>query len=102
MRVLWDLGVGGGLTCGFWAVFGGGWGIYFWVARRGFGAWRGAGAVGFCPRPMHDDEAVLHGAPGLLGPGSSAGAEPTRPQERVRMGHPAVGCYETLIGDEQE
>jgi hypothetical protein len=39
----------------FWGVVGG---IYFWVA------WRWAGAVGLCPRPTHDDETVMHGAPG--------------------------------------
>jgi hypothetical protein len=27
-RVLWDMGVLGGLTCDFWAVFGGGWGRF--------------------------------------------------------------------------
>jgi hypothetical protein len=33
VRVLWGSGVGGGLTCGFWAVFGGDFGDLFLVAR---------------------------------------------------------------------
>jgi hypothetical protein len=61
--------------------------------------------VGLCPMPTHDDGAVKHGAPAsvvvyvggrgwatrVVVPSRTAGTLfPTRPQKRVRMGHPAT------------
>ena len=75
VRVLWVWRVVEGLTCGFWAVFEGGFGDLF-PRVRGAGLRRGewAGAVGLCPILTHDEEAVMNGAPGsVVGHGDGRG-----------------------------
>ena len=81
-RGLWVCMGGGGLTCCFWAVFGGGWGSLFLSGRRaGFGELEmgGSGRARSRAMPTHDDEAVMNGAPDF--------------EEGLRCGPPAGEAY---------